>query len=289
MVPEYQVTEQQKKLWVVQLDLLEKFKEICKKYGLTYSATAGTLLGAARHKGFIPWDDDIDVALMWPDYQKLLEVAPIECQYPYYFQSYQTEKDGETNACRLRRSDTTGFTKWEHDNVSGDYNFGIFIDIFPLFYVPDDPGIREEQRERVLYYWKCIRGHDALEQKQRGNVVNEAYLPYIPLYEEISSCMSVVQLKTAYLNACAMVKTPQREIGATASRIHLPQLMWDIEWYRSYVELPFENTTISCPIDYEKVLTKQYGDWHIPVMNGAVHEMFAVDTETPYTEYLRKK
>jgi len=284
---DYQITDQQRKLWAVQLDLLEKFKEICRKYGLQYSATAGTLLGAARHKGFIPWDDDIDVALMWPDYQKLLEVAPLECQYPYFFQSYLTEPDGETNACRLRRSDTTGYTRWEHENVGGDYNLGVFIDIFPLFYVPDDPQLREEQKNRVMYYWKCIRGHDASCQQLQGRPVNEDYRQYIPIYEEVASHMSVEQIKGAYLNACAAVSAPQREIGATASRVHSPKLMWNSEWYASYTELPFENTTVSCPVDYEKVLTKQYGDWRTPVMNGAVHEMFFVDTERPYTDCRR--
>ena len=126
-----------RKLWDVVLDLLEKFKSICYKYNLSYSATAGTLLGAVRHKGFIPWDDDIDLALPWPDYKCLLEVAPKECHYPYFFQSFLTEKDGEVAGCRLRRSDTTGFTKWEHLNVGPDYDRGIFIDIFPLFNVPD--------------------------------------------------------------------------------------------------------------------------------------------------------
>lgn len=285
MTHKYHVSESKKRLWAVELDLLEKFKSICQKYDIIYSATSGTLLGAARHKGFIPWDDDIDVALMWPDYQKLLEVAPRECQYPYFFQSYLTEKDGETNACRLRRSDTTGYTKWEHDNVGGDYNLGVFIDIFPLFYVPDDPALREAQKERVMYYWKCIRGHDALRQKQQGKPVNESYCQYISLYEELAPSMSIEQIKTAYLDACAMMSVPQREIGATASRVHLPKLMWDSEWYSSYVELPFENTTVTCPACYDDVLTKQYGDWRTPVMNSAMHEMFFVDTETPYTHY----
>ena len=79
------------KIWNIELDLLEKLKSICKKYNLEYCASSGTLLGAARHKGFIPWDDDIDVFLMWADYKKLLEVAPKECQYPYFFQSFLTE------------------------------------------------------------------------------------------------------------------------------------------------------------------------------------------------------
>ena len=68
----------------VELDLLEKFISVCKKYNIMYYADAGTLLGAVRHKGFIPWDDDIDLALLWPDYQKLMEVAPRECEYPYF-------------------------------------------------------------------------------------------------------------------------------------------------------------------------------------------------------------
>jgi len=283
----YQVSEEQRKIWAVQLDLLQKFKEICDKYGLRYSATAGTLLGAVRHKGFIPWDDDIDVALMWPDYQKLLEVAPKECQYPYFFQSYLTEKDSETNACRLRRSDTTGFTRWEYENVGGDYNLGIFIDIFPLFYIPDDPAIRKAQKENVLHYWKCIRGYNAVRQQLLGKKVNETYQQYIPLYEKMAASMTIEQIKRAYLDACAVSDSPQRELGATASRIHLPTLMWDTAWYANYIDLPFEGTTISCPLCYEEVLRKQYGDWRTPVMNGAMHEMFFVDTETPYADYLR--
>ena len=74
--------ESLRKVWNVELDLLEKLKQICKKYDLNYCASSGTLLGAARHQGFIPWDDDIDLFLPWPDYKKLMEVAPGECHYP---------------------------------------------------------------------------------------------------------------------------------------------------------------------------------------------------------------
>lgn len=125
------------KIWDVELDLLEKFKSICEKYELNYFASCGTLLGAARHKGFIPWDDDIDVFLLWSDYKKLMERASAECDYPYFFQSIYTERDAMPSACRLRRSDTTGFTRWEYENVGPEYDRGVLIDIFPLFYVPD--------------------------------------------------------------------------------------------------------------------------------------------------------
>ena len=112
----------------VELDLLEKFISVCKKYNIMYYADAGTLLGAVRHKGFIPWDDDIDLALLWPDYQKLMEVAPRECEYPYFFQCIYTDAEALPGTCRLRRSDTTGFTRWEQENIGPEYDRGVFIE-----------------------------------------------------------------------------------------------------------------------------------------------------------------
>lgn len=147
-------TDNLQRIWEVELDLLEKLKQICKKYDLTYCASSGTLLGAARHQGFIPWDDDIDVFLMWSDYKKLMKVAPKECSYPYFFQSYITEKNGEASACRLRRSDTTGFTLWEKENTDCDYDKGIFIDIFPLFYVAGSKVLRKAQKKRLCFSGK---------------------------------------------------------------------------------------------------------------------------------------
>lgn len=267
----------------MELDLLEKLKSICKKYDLSYCASSGTLLGAVRHSGFIPWDDDIDVFLPWEDYKKLLAVAPEECQYPYFFQSFLTETEGEASASRLRRSDTTGFTLWEQENVGPEYNKGIFIDIFPLFNVPDSDLERAVQKEAIMFFWKCMRGHNARAQMKRGSV-NKDYVQYIPYYNSVSKYMSIVDIKWAYLYACAMADGDTKEVGATSSRVHLPSLMWDSKLYESYVDLPFEGTTIRCPAEYEKVLDKQYGDWRVPVKNGSRHEMAVIDTETPWRD-----
>ena len=181
-------------IWDVEIDLLEKFKSICKKYDLNYCASSGTLLGAIRHNGFISWDDDIDLFMPWEDYKKLLEVAPKESRYPYFFQSFLTETEGEASASRLRRSDTNGFTRWEYENVRPNYDKGIFIDIFPLFNVPDSVEERRIQKESILFFWKCIRGHNALTQSQRGNV-NKDYLSYVHYYKSVSQSMNITDIK----------------------------------------------------------------------------------------------
>lgn len=274
--------EENKELFLVELDLLEKFKSICKKYSLTYYASSGTLLGAVRHKGFIPWDDDIDLFLMWDDYKIFLQVAPLECQYPYFFQSYLTEEEGEVGASRIRRTDTTGCTQWEKENINDrEYNRGVFIDIFPLFYIPDTKIMRYIQRKRVMFWWKCIRGYTALKQRN----VNAEYQKYVNIYKFCSMFLNIKSMKRNYLEACSMTKRRKKELGATSSRCHLETLMWDSLWYDKTVELPFENTTISCPFEYDKVLTKQYGDYKTPVKNGARHQMAVLDLKRSFKEY----
>ena len=83
----YVVTHEMKKAWAVMLDLLAELDRVCKKNNIKYYANGGTMLGAVRHKGFIPWDDDIDVMMFREDYDRLMEIGPKEFTYPYFFQN----------------------------------------------------------------------------------------------------------------------------------------------------------------------------------------------------------
>lgn len=78
-------------MWAVELHMLEAFDEVCKKYGLTYYVDFGTLLGAVRHQGFIPWDDDIDVVMFRDDYERFQAIAPYEFLELYFFQNSYTD------------------------------------------------------------------------------------------------------------------------------------------------------------------------------------------------------
>lgn len=89
------------------------------------------------------------------------------------------------------------------------------------------------------------------------------------------------------MNACAAADGEFDEIGCTSFRTFNEKLMWDKEWFGKTIELPFEDMTVSCPIEYEKVLTKQYGDWKIPVFSGAYHDMYLWDSELSYTGKLK--
>ena len=110
---DYVVSSQMKQVWAVELDLLNKILEVCKKYNIKIIASGGTLLGAVRHKGFIPWDDDIDLMMMRDQYDKLCDVAEKEFTYPYFFQTEYTDPGSMRGHAQLRNSQTTGILNVE--------------------------------------------------------------------------------------------------------------------------------------------------------------------------------
>ena len=148
------VTEKRKKVWAVGMELLEQFDRVCKKHGLRYFVYYGTLLGAVRHQGYIPWDDDIDVVMFRDDYERFQLIASEEFTEPYFFQNSYTD-------CvlwpfsKIRDSRTTAIER-RFTNLR-DFHHGIFMDVFPLDSVSD--GINEqfsviENIQRLL--WRTI-------------------------------------------------------------------------------------------------------------------------------------
>ena len=263
------------------LDLYKEFQRVCKKYGLKYYANGGTLIGAARHHGFIPWDDDMDLAMMYDDYVKLLELPADEFGYPYYLQSYKSDEMSEISAARLRNSNTTGCTKWEFDNLKiKSHNKGIFIDIFPLFPVSSKEDIRLYQKVELDALWRAIRGWNAMLGKENG--FPTPYDNYIPDWNSVKDECSIYQIKQRYMDACNELVGDGELYGMTSFRTHSEKLLWPKEWYDDVIELPFEDTTISCPMMYDEILTRTYGDWRTPVYNSSIHEMYLLDVNTPY-------
>lgn len=115
----------------IMLDILVDFDKISKEYGLTYWLTAGTLLGAVRHKGFIPWDDDIDICMPREDYEKL---SQIDIPKHLFLQNKKTDPKFEQYYTKIRRNNTL-FIEFNEKGNNIKYHQGIFIDIFPLNYI----------------------------------------------------------------------------------------------------------------------------------------------------------
>ena len=283
---EFVPSEELNKVHAILLDLFKEFKRVCLKYDLKYLANGGTLIGAARHHGFIPWDDDMDISMMYDDYVRFLEVASDDFKEPYYLQSYKSDDYAEISAARVRNSNTTGCTKWEYDNLKmASHNKGIFVDIFPIFPVSVKEEIRATQKLELDKLWRAIRGWNAVKSMELG--YNTVYSQYIPDWERMKADYSISQIKQLYMDACNNMVGEGELLGMTSFRTHSEKLMWPKEWFDEVIELPFEDTTISCPKKYDEILTRTYGDWRTPIYNSSIHEMEYLDVDTPYCQKLK--
>ncbi len=146
-VNDYKISDKMRKIWQVELAMLDKVDTICKKYHIHYFLLHGTLLGAVRHKGFIPWDDDLDIGMLRKDYDKFMEIAPKELEEPYFLQNMWTERNcffgGIT---KLRNGETAGITERE---LGHHCNQGIWIDILPMDYSPMDEKLFAFKEKKI--------------------------------------------------------------------------------------------------------------------------------------------
>ncbi len=286
----YLVSSEMKRVWAVEMDLLNEFSTVCKNHGMKWFVHAGTMLGAVRHHGFIPWDDDIDVVMPREDYDRLCEFAPSFFSDPYFFQNEDTDQYFARNFSRLRRSDTTAIL----DNEKAfqyPFNQGIFIDIFPMDHVPAD------ENERNVYYASLS---DLNKRSWIWRTLIHFYKPKTG--EGIVKCVSYY-LKHLYFKYVfkggyryymekhheLITKYNGEETGWVGESIIDPlgRQLWRTDWVRETKLVPFENLIVPIPTHYEECLSASFGkDWRTPRHVSSFHGGVFFDTEKPYTYYI---
>ncbi len=125
-----------RKAQLIMLDMLVEFDAICKEHNLKYWLDSGTLLGAVRHKGFIPWDDDIDISMPVEDYNKFKEIAPLELSKDIFLQTRESDPDFKFDYMKLR-SNRASIVEFHEEGRDVGYHQGVFVDIFPMLTVPN--------------------------------------------------------------------------------------------------------------------------------------------------------
>lgn len=278
----FPVTRQRKEVWAVELDLLARFDEVCRKYDLHYCMAAGSLLGAVRHKGFIPWDDDIDVYMLRGDYEKLMAVG-YEFKEPYFLQTTYTEKYVVRRHAQLRNSDTTGFILT--DRYYYNINKGLFIDIFPLDGVPDDTSLYAEQKKkdqrlrREIKLFNYVYGH--APDKHLSKRIS---LAIKSIYAAIRGKNRMFREFEDNLQKYSVDGT--RLWGNRTLVFDCPKSRRPIEDWKNLTVVPFEFLEVPVPANYDEVLRQQYGNYmKIPEdKGGTVHGSLTISTEHSYKE-----
>ena len=273
---DFLITENRKKLWAILLDLLLKFDEVCKKHNLKYFLNSGSLLGAIRHKGFIPWDDDIDVEMPREDYEKLLKLS-VEFEQPYFLQTPYTDPNSAYSFAKLRNSNTTMASK---HFAFQEMNHGVLIDIFP--YDKWDP--EDCNSYNVI---KFLASENSVYMRKTNPFLNEIDKKRVQVWSGIDPvhCFEITnKIAQKYKN----YDTKQIIVAVCAIAKYEKKLK-HLDDYSEQVMVEFEGFEFPIPVGYERVLTNLYGNYmEFPPVEkrGVWHDDLLIDVDTPYTEYL---
>lgn len=278
----YVVTEKMKRIWAAELGMVHRFAQVCERHGLRWYAMGGTLLGAVRHKGFIPWDDDIDLMMPREDYDRLLEIGPGEFGYPYFFQTPETERWFFRSHIQIRDSRTTGAI--DQDRYR-DINRGIFMDVFPLDEVPTTA--KELKHHRALMRRCRRKAHNITFRHEHPSWIKRVRYA---LYEWLHLGLFTPAKAFRKINhiAAKYAGSGSDRVGHT-SLSYRDAVIWNREDWAESVLLDFEMMKLPAPKGWDAVLRRHYGDYmQIPEnKNGTTHGNVTFDPDKPYTEYFK--
>ena len=242
-----------KELQRYELEILIFFREICTKYNLKYFITAGTLLGAVRHKGFIPWDDDIDVVMPRKDYSKFAKIMRKNLYRDFFYQDSKTDKMYPFGFAKLR---SNSCYVYEHVLRNVPIYNGCYIDIFPLDRCPNGDKkaglfFRLHLFFTVVLLKKVNSDYDVGYTKRNAIFVLKV-LSKFPL--------GMIKLIRENLRRCVFGK----RICTVGGAHGYPKETYDRNWFEKSIELEFEGYKFSAPVGFKDLLERMYGNYMEP-------------------------
>lgn len=265
----------------IQIKLLEIAKEyikVCEKLNLRYFALGGTALGAMRHNGFIPWDDDIDFCMPREDYDIFVKEGQKLLPEHLFIQSHETEKNYLCPFAKIRDCNTTAIENGDKDL---DINHGLWIDIFPL------DGMPASLRKRKWLTWidmKLLRrrflSYQYVSKIFHIKVVNFLIIIILPSKRLAYKISKRLSIKYKYDDSELIWWNWNNRAKRNIRR----------EWFDRYQLIDFENIKIRAPYKCDEYLIEHYGDWrNLPPVEEqvSVHTLYKIDLNKSYKEYYK--
>lgn len=262
----------------IQLSMLKDFDAVCQKHKISYQLFSGTALGAVRHKGFIPWDDDIDVVMLREDYERFFDSASKELDSNKYYVQREFSEHWPMFFSKLRLNGTTYIEKYHSHDAR--IHQGIYIDIFPCDNLSDN---------RLMQKLQYIASKIVIAKSL-----------YARGYETNST------VKKCFMQFCRILPTEPfkrlciRRNDSSSLKVHtffgggkkFERSIFLREWFEQSVKMRFEDSEFPVSAHYDEMLRVMYGDYMImPTLEQRVCKRHAaiVDINKPYTFHLEEQ
>ncbi len=269
----FYVESTMKKAWAAEIEVLNEVDRICRQHDIQYFADWGTLLGTIRHKGFVPWDDDMDITMKREDYTRFCQIVRQE-QGELEIINFHTDPEWKDMLSRVINGRSVNYTE-EHLRKYHGFPYVAGLDIFPLDYVA--PTEEEDKLQCSMI---------SIVEAFSANIRNNTATP-----EEIEqTTKDIEQMCGVKFNNLEPLATQLLKLGERLSMMYTneesqavalmgdhagprPLDVYPKEYYSESIYMPFEYTTIPVPVGYEKILIQKYGEnYMIPYLGGTNHE-----------------
>ena len=240
-----------RKLQMVQLEILKYIDSFCRENNIRYSLSGGTLLGAVRHGGFIPWDDDLDICMLRSEYNRFVQLWN-SCQHDKYLLQSKDNTPAFTQSFVKIRKDHTTF--YQEGELPGIYHMGIFVDIFPIDRIPNG------KLKEYLFYWRVIRYQIFVREfiPPDASIISKLLLRII---FSLNSTETRKKKRDKLLKKITQYNddTRFRLVGIdtiNAMRKSFSSNLWD-----ELTTIEFEKSFFPCYANWKEYLTNFYGDY----------------------------
>lgn len=269
----------------IEYEILKELDKVCRNNNLTYFLAFGTMLGAVRHEGFIPWDDDIDVIMPLDDYNKL-ELLRDECFHePYFLQSFESEPACGLCYKKLRRSDTTLIA----GSLAGKkVNHGINIDIYPYIHLADGVIKRKIQYLNAMVYMLLTVGQPP---KNHGGLYAKGARILLSV---IPAKMRNSMRKYAFKNMTKYEGMRTEHVFFAIGQLKVMKECYKREWFAGGEYMKFKDGKFPVPKGYKDFLRKRYGEDYMKLppkeeQGVKLNDIVAWDASMSYLEYENKQ
>lgn len=270
---DFVVDSTMKTFWAAQMEVLREVSEVCERHGIQWYSAYGTLLGAIRHKGYIPWDDDMDIWMFREDYDRFMKLATLELPEEYIVRSALTDVGyTQFHSCVFNASSIS----INPDRLKKFHGcpFATGIDIFPLDFLPDNNEEKEAEKELFNLIWTVI---DKIKAKERKKADYDNIYLGLNTIEEICNIKFqrewldtekqdelISNLYKLQNQLCASYGEKDGHIVTVyTGYVKRPQRVFEKKWFDKVELYPFEEIMIPIPTEYDKILTTIYGNYEI--------------------------